>query len=627
MKRERELEQLILKHKALYYEGTPEISDIEYDKLEVELKKINPNNPALSLVGSVVTSSDKVKHDTKMLSLDKTYSMLDLAKWVDDKRVLSMYKLDGISCSAIFDKGNLVQVKTRGDGSFGENITERAKWVASLPKTIALSERIEVRGELYCTGENFLHLCQRMETLGLDRPTSQRNIVAGLIGRKDHISLCEYIDFKAFDLISDLRPSREEEKLKLMSKQGFDICEYEVHTGSNELAKTIENAALFMNDGDYQIDGLVFVYDDLSLHEEMGATAHHPRYKIAFKFQGEAKRTRLKDIEWNVSRNGFLTPVGIVEPVELSGAMISRVTLHNYGIVKQFNIKQGDEIEIIRSGEVIPKFLAVVEDGEGKFKVPSKCPSCASKLEIRDIRLVCCNDKCPAKNREVILNFIQKIGIDDISAKRLEEMIRAEIVAEISDLYNATKEQFLTLDKVKEKLADKFVASIEKSKHTTLAQFLAALGISGGAINKCEKIVDYGFDTVEKILALTHEELMSVEGFAEKSSTEFLTSLEEKKPLIKKLMAHGFAFEKREVTQTLLSGKKICITGALSEKRSTVEGWIKSGGGIPVGSVSKNTDMLLTNESELTSSKAIKALELKIPIISEEKLKQMLGLS
>lgn len=627
MKRERELEQLILKHKALYYEGIPEITDAAYDKLEAELKEINPNHPVLDLVGTVVTGSDKIKHDSKMLSLDKTYSQIDLAKWIGDKRVLSMFKLDGISCSVIYQNGMLAMVKTRGDGTFGENITERAKWVLSLPKTIEAKERLEIRGELYCTGENFLHLCKRMEKLGLDRPTSQRNIVAGLIGRKDHISLCEYIDFKAFDLISDMKLKKEEEKLTIMSKLNFDICDYEVHKGDKKLSQTIERASEFMSEGDYQIDGLVFVYDELHLHEELGATAHHPRYKIAFKFQGEAKKTTIRDIEWGVSRNGFLTPVGLVEPVELSGAMISRVTLHNYGIVKEFKLKAGDEIEIIRSGEVIPKFLAVTKDGGGKFAVPKHCPSCDSVLQEREIRLVCINDDCPAKNKEVILNFIQKIGIDDISAKRLEEMIKVGIIKDIPDLYDATKEQFLTLDKVKDKLAEKFITSIEKSKHTTLANFMASLGISGGAINKCEKIVDYGFDTPEKILALTIQDLMSVEGFAEKSSEEFLQSLRSKKEMIKKLLKKGFTFEKRESRETALSGKKICITGALSEKRSVIEEWIKTGGGIPVGSVSKNTDMLLTNESELTSSKAVKALELKIPIITEEKLKELLGLS
>lgn len=627
MNREKELEALILKHKALYYEGIPAIPDSEYDKFEDELRALNPNNPVLNLVGSVVSASDKVKHDSKMLSLEKTYSITELASWVDDHVVLSMYKLDGVSCSLIYEGGNLTLVKTRGDGTYGENITERAKWSPTLPKSIDHQERVEVRGELYCREEQFIHLCEKMEKLGLDRPTNQRNIVAGLIGRKDHITLCEYIDFKAFDFISEDRLKREEEKLKIMNKLGFDVCDYEVHKGDSKLDRIIKDAAEFMSEGEYQIDGLVFVYDDLALHEELGSTSHHPRYKLAFKFQGEAKQTKLLDIEWNVSRNGFLTPVGLVEPVELSGAMISRVTLHNYGIVKQFNIKKGDEIEIIRSGEVIPKFLAVTKDGGGEFSAPSQCPSCETPIEIRDIRLVCNNDSCPAKQKEIILNYIQKIGIDDISAKRLDEMMRVGLVKEIPDLYERSADDFLELEKVKEKLAQKFYQSIQQSKQTTLPQFLSALGISGGAINKCEKIVDYGFDTPEKILGLTMEQLTSVEGFAEKSSEEFLKSLELKRPLIKKLLSYGFEFEVREVNETELSGKKICITGALSEKRSTVEGWIKEGGGIPVGSVSKNTDMLLTNETELKSSKAKKALELKIPIITEQKLKEMLGIN
>ena len=325
-----------------------------------------------------------------------------------------------------------------------------------------------------------------------------------------------------------------------------------------------------------------------------------------------------------MSRNGILTPVADVEPVELSGAMIGRVTLHNYGMVAANNLKSGDEIEIIRSGEVIPKFLSVVKASKNKFVVPDRCPSCDSKVEIVDIRIFCKNDNCPGKNLEIILNFIQKIGIEDLSGKRLEELINAKLVKMIPDLYKLEASDLMKIDKVKEKLSAKLIESIQKTKTIDLITFLSALGITGGAYNKCEKVVRAGFDNIKKIQNLSIEQLIGVESFAEKSASEFMNSLKEKKEMIKELVDLGFEFTVEETRQTKVSGLKICITGALSEKRPVIEDMIREGGGIVVSSVSKNTDILVTNETDPSSSKFKKALELKIKIISEAELLKLM---
>jgi DNA ligase (NAD+) len=618
------LADLILKHKALYYQGRPEISDSEYDKLEEELARLDPDNYALKIVGTTTSASDKIKHDKKMLSLEKTYVLEDLLAWVGTEEVISTMKLDGVSCSLVYENGNLVQAKTRGDGTYGENIMAKVMWVNSIPKLITPKNKIEVRGELFCDEESFFHLSREMVSIGLDRPTSQRNIVAGLMGRKDNLEFCRYIKFMAFDYLSDEKITKEEEKFQKLEKCGFTIPEVGVHNNSKSIVHTIDNAREFMSEGDYQIDGLVFTYNKMSHHEELGETSHHPRYKMAFKFQGESKTTKLKEIIWSVSRNGILTPVGEVEPVELSGAMIGRVTLHNYGMVLQYNLKTGDEIEIIRSGEVIPKFLSVVKSSTSQFKVPEYCPSCGKKVEIEDIRIYCRNDKCPGKNKEVILNFIQKIGIEDLSGKRLEELMNAKLVSTIGDIYRLTADDLMKIDKIKDKLSTKVIESIQKTKTVDLITFLSALGISGGAFNKCEKVVRAGFDSIEKIKGLTLEKLMSIESFAEKSATDFLASLKEKLPLIDELIACGFKFTIEETRETEITGKKICITGALTEKRSVVEDSIREGGGLVVSTVSKNTDILVTNETDPTSSKFKKALELKIKIISEVELMELL---
>jgi DNA ligase (NAD+) len=348
---------------------------------------------------------------------------------------------------------------------------------------------------------------------------------------------------------------------------------------------------------------------------------------MAFKFRGESKQTKIERIVWSISRNGILTPVAEVEPVELSGASISRVTLHNYGMVKQHELKKGDVIEIIRSGEVIPKFLSVVTPANSKPSYPEKCPVCETKVDIVDIRILCPNEVCPGKIKESILNYIQKIGIDDLSSKRLDEMIKKGIVKEIKDLYLLTLDDLLSLDKTKEKLANKLLNTIKNSTDVDIVTFLSALGIQGGAYNKCERIVDHGFNTIEKILSLTQEQLHDVEGFAEKSSSEFVKSLETKKKLINDLLKIGIKVRGRDQQKNInseINGKSICITGALSRKRSDIEKVIRENGGKAVSSVSKNTDYLLTNETEAKSSKYKKASTLGIPIITEDEFFEMI---
>jgi DNA ligase (NAD+) len=626
MSKKKELESQIIKHKALYYQGKPEIPDIEYDKLEEKLRKIAPDSYALTLVGSAVKDSIKIKHETKMLSLNKTYDLNDLISWIDNKEVLVTQKIDGVSCSLIYSGGSLKLAKTRGDGSFGENITSKINWMDVIPKEIISREDVEVRGELFCTEEMFFKLSQEMIDIGLDRPSSQRNIVAGLMGRKDHQELSRYLSFMAFEVVTKKDEfETEEQKIQWLKTNKFETPDFEITKNKSKIEKVIEATKDFMINGAYQIDGLVITYNQVAQHRELGYTSHHPRYRIAFKFAGEAKITSIKEIEWSVSRNGILTPVAIVDPVELSGAMISRVTLHNYGVVKQFSLKAGDKIEIIRSGEVIPKFLSVVESQKGEPQIPQRgCEQCVIPPEIRDIRLVCVNQYCPIKEREGILNYIQKIGIDDLSSKRLEEMMKQSLIKNVPDLYKITKEDLLTLEKVKDTLASKLIKNIEKSKKSEFAVFLGALGINGGALNKCEKIVAAGYDTIEKVLALTVEKLSNIDGFAERSATEFLSSLKEKESWVRELESLGFKFKEKIIRDTPLKGKRICITGALSEKRNIIENRLKECGAIVVNTVSKTTDVLLTNEKDSHSSKFLKAKDLNIEIIDEENLKKIL---
>ena len=623
----KKLAEEIRRHKDLYYQGRAEISDEEFDYLEAKLREIDPENEILKAVGSAVSSNNKVEHARKMLSLNKTYKIEELIKWIEGREVVSTFKIDGSSCSLIYQKGKLVLGKTRGDGSFGEDISSKIKNLKQIPKNIINDEdELEVRGEIFITETDFFALSEEMQKRGLEKPNSQRNIVAGILGRKENIDLASFLSFYAFELYSDEKFLTEEKKFQKLQVYGFQTPEYLVHKTQNSLQEAILEAQNFISEGDYLIDGLVLSFNDLKLHDTLGETAHHPRYKMAFKFQGETKETLIQEILWQVSRNGILTPVASVEPVVLSGATVSRVTLHNFGLVKQFELKAKDKIEIVRSGEVIPKFLRVVESSQTSFSYPEICPSCGEKVSVVDIRLLCENPQCPDKIKEEILNFIHKIGIDDLSSKRLEEMIKRKMVTDIPSLYDLTEEKLLTLDKVKEKLASKIIHNIQITKIISLPVFLSALGISGGAINKCQKIVDNGFDSIMKIKLLDVEKLMQIESFAEKSATEFIRSLDEKRSLIDALLERGFEFKKEEqIANENILGKKFCITGTLSMKRGDIQKLIKLNGGINVSSVTKETDYLVTNDTESTSSKFVKAKELNIPILNEEKLLKLIG--
>jgi len=615
----KKLEELIKKNKILYYQGRPEISDAEFDALEDELKKIDPNNSVLTMVGSNGQNLDKVKHEKKMLSLNKTYDIKELKEWQENSEVISTFKIDGVSCSLIYEDGNLLLAKTRGDGAIGENITPKVLWMESVPKKIKAQGKIEIRGEMYCSETDFYNLAEEMEKCGLERPSSQRNIVAGLVSRKENLELSRYIRFMGFDYLEE-KPTvkTEEEKFLKLKENHFIIPSYHLHKTSETLQEAVEEVKAFMDEGDFQVDGLVLSMNDLKKHEELGETSHHPRYKMAFKFKGESKKTTIREISWQVSRNGILTPVANIEPIELSGAKISNVTLHNYGIVKTYHLKKGDMIDIIRSGEVIPKFLSVVESVEGECEFPQNCPECLAKVEVKDIRIVCSNPECFGRIKGSVLNFIEKIGIEELSFKRLEELLKKNLVKKVSDLYRLSVSDFLTLDKTKETLANKLYESIQKSKNTDLVTFLSSLGISGGAYNKCEKVVQSGIHTIDQIKKLTIEDLIKIDSFAEKSAQDFLTSLQEKFELIDELLALGFVIAEKEITKTVFTGKKICITGELTRKRSEIENEIREIGGIVVSSVSKNTDYLLTNEVDSASSKFKKAKELSITIISEE---------
>jgi DNA ligase (NAD+) len=619
----------IRKHKSLYYQGKPEISDIEFDALEEQLRGLQPEHPLLKLVGSDDQIGAKVTHQKRMLSLEKTYSIEDLKKWISINEVLAVYKIDGVSCSIVYQDHNLTLAKTRGDGVVGENITQKINWIKEIPSAIVDSEAIEIRGELYCHLDQFSLLAEKMKEMGLERPTSPRNIVAGLMGRKDHIELCQYLSFYAFDVIGAQNLTTELQKMEWLEYHGFQLPWYKLIKNISEIEMVLESTKEFISEGDYQIDGVVFTYNDNKIHQQLGETSHHPRYRIAFKYQGQFQNAELKDVEWSISMNGIYTPIALIDPVTISGAKIERVTLHNYGFAKAYDLKIGDILQIVRSGEVIPKVIGVESKGTLKVAPPNNCYFCNNILIIDELRVRCDNEKCPGRLKFEILNYIFKIDIADISEKRLDELIRKKLVNSIPDLYMLRESDFLLLDKTKDKLAQKMYQAIQQSLRPSLDVFISALGITGAAKVKCEKIVNHGFNTLEKIKHITVDDLLKIDGFAEKSALDFVKSLQSKIPIIEKLEKIGL----QAVTtvsdvknDTAISGKKFCITGTLSRPREELVLFLKKQGAMVMTSVSKETDYLLTEDTDSDSKKFVTAKKLGTPILNEDELLALLGM-
>jgi DNA ligase (NAD+) len=624
-----ELAEQILNHKKLYYAGKPLISDAAYDKIEDQLKKLAPHHPVLTFVGTEIPSdSEKVTHAEPMLSLQKTYEVSDLYRWAEEQDVIGTLKVDGVSMSLVYEKGKLVMAKTRGNGVVGENVTSKIRWVSDVMPTIPSQGRIEIRGEIYCTEDSFLRLTEAMLQLGLDRPVSPRNIVAGQLGRKSHSDLVRFFQFFAFSIVdyeSVLGLKTELDAFKIMSDWGFNLPQPKILKTSAEIDGYLSDVKKVMADDNIPVDGAVFSYNKLSVQQELGNTSHHPRYKMSFKWQGVTAESVIKEFTWSTSRLGIVTPVAVIEPVTLSGAQITNITLHNAAHVQAYNLKIGDRIEIVRSGEVIPKFLQVISPGKGSYKWPETCPSCNGPLEFDDVRLKCHNlSVCPAQLSGVILNWIRCAEIEDLSEKRLVPLVEKGLVKTMADLYRLKLEDFYAIPQTKEKMAAKLFANIQKSRKLPLAAFLNGLGIEGAGQTTWEKLLEV-FPNLDALSRATPVEIEEVEGFAEKTANQIVQGLKSRKDLIKDLIAAGVepaTFEHRENSggNNPLAGKTLVITGAFSLPRSEVEKAIKNAGGKTASAVSKATSVVVTDDPTSNSSKMKKAKELGILVWSEEEL-------
>lgn len=657
-------------YKQQYYQGKSTIPDEVYDELEAELRKLDPDHPVLSLVGyDIQPASGKVTHRPAMLSLEKSYSPQDVEKFIEQMgSVCCTDKMDGMALALEYGNGGqLIRASTRGNGTMGENVTAHVLLVPSIPKRLDLSCLgdggsqgdlvAEVRGEVFFPFAAFEKHSDRFESF--------RNAVPGTFGRKEPqeagdilggFEFCAYdvlfrlgkagssservaTEAEAASLLGIARPSHLE-KLRRLEALGFWAGIAEGRTFLVNLAelrtKGLSVAEFLKAQMDakrpYAIDGLVLRCEDELRYASLGTTSHHPRGSLAFKQAGETAITEILTIHMGVGRSGKISFRAELEPVFLSGATLAFATLHNAEFIESGGYAPGARVFIKRSGEVIPYIFGLETPAPHTYVLPSAC-LCGSPLTRQGPDLYCLdNPSCPYRDSESLLYFVRSLEIFGVSEKLLERFREAGLVTSPSDLFQLTKDDLLTLDGFGPKLAQNVIESIHSKRILPLGVFLTSLGLKRGGKVKCLEVARY-FGTLARIRALTVEDLVQIDGWAEKSARDFVDSLQAKRPLVDELLEWVRVVDepkppKGPDSQTAASpliGKRVCITGALSEQRKVYEELLIAAGAAPASAVSSQTDFLVCNEAS-GSSKYKKAQELGVPIITEKELRSLLGL-
>ena len=411
------------------------------------------------------------------------------------------------------------------------------------------------------------------------------------------------------------------DKLASLTALGFVLPQPQLLTSPVALATYLEQVREKITADALPLDGAVFSFNSLAYTRELGSTAHHPRGRMAFKWQGETAVATIENIVWDTSRFGIVTPVAEITPVFLNNASIRRVTLHNFANVKLHNLKRGTEIKIVRSGEVIPKFLAVVRAGEGELAIPSTCPSCASPLADDGVRLLCTNRDCYAQQLRSVLNWVRCAEIKNLSEKRLAAMMELGLVKSIPALYRLTKDDLLRVPLTGERMATKLHAAITASKKLPAERLLSGLGIRGGGRATWLALLQV-VPTIAALLELSAAEINAIDGFAEKSAQQIYQGLQARRTLLNALLAVGVEVIAAPTTPPRGSqpGEKYVISGALSQPRAFYQELIEKHGAILASSVSAQTSAVVTTDPHSTFSKVKAARQLNVPLISEREL-------
>ncbi len=587
-----ELVQLIEYHNQRYWElGEPEISDDDYDRLMVELRSRDPNHPLLHWVGTQRTASagGKVKLAKPMLSLDKAYSLEEVVEWAQkyirskDELLLAQPKYDGISAN--FD-GTILA--TRGDGEIGEDISDKLPLIELEAPNYTGQLNRPARGEIVIRKDDFANLYSHIYKKGGGVYKNSRNAVAGIMGLKD---------------ISDM--IRQHAKLTLAdySLVSFKIKFSELSGRFAEIIETVEALP-------YPTDGVVFKLADTAYSESLGATSHHPRGQIAFKFSGIRRKTKLLAVEWSFGKNA-LTPVAELDPVEIGGVTIKRATLHNAQNIIDMDIQIHDEVTVERAGDVIPYIVSREPGGERINAMITNCPGCGSTLVRRGPELCCVNPECFETNLQKLTAAVKNFGIEQLGEPTIRKMMLSLGVKKLSDIFKLTQNQLLKLDNFAEKSAANLYREIDTAKHVADYQFLAALNIPNIGLDIAKILLKHF--KLEELSTLSEDELLNVPGIGEKRAKAIVEILHSEAQEINDLLATVEVSKTAQNSST--TRPTICFTGKMPEKRSFYENLAAEHGYEAVDSVSQSLSLLVTADISSNSSKTGKAKKLGIPIV------------
>ena len=637
--RMKELVSLLNKASRAYYQEAQEImSNYEYDRLYDELKELEDelgitlsNSPTVNVGYEVVSELPKERHESPMLSLDKTKEVEELKNFVGDQKVLMSWKMDGLTVVLTYRDGKLYKAVTRGNGEVGEVITNNAKVFKNVPVQIAYQGELILRGEAVIGYKDFEKINQEIEDVDA-RYKNPRNLCSGSVRQlNNQITAKRNVMFYAFTLVQadgvDFQNSRACQ-MEWLKSQGFTTVEYYMvtrDTVEDEVAKFSSK----ISENDFPSDGLVLTYDDIAYGRSLGRTAKFPRDSFAFKWQDEIRETVLREIEWSPSRTGLINPVAIFDPVELEGTTVSRASVHNISIMEELELGIGDRIEVYKANMIIPQ-IAENLTRSGVKDIPCKCPVCQGETKIRQVgnakALYCMNPECQAKHVKSFALFVSRdsINIEGLSEATLEKFISRGYIHTFADIFHLDqyKEKIQKMEGFGEKSYKKLTESIEKARTTTLPRVIYSLGIAGIGLANAKVICRELKYDVESLLKVSEEELNEIQGVGEVLAKAFVGYFADAKHVenFRRLLNELTIPEETVTKQQIFEGVNFVITGSVKHfaNRGEVKELIESLGGKVTGSVTSKTNYLINNDVTSTSSKNKKANELGIPIISEE---------
>lgn len=633
------------------------VEDVEYDKLFDKLKTLEgetgfimTSSPTQSVGYTVQSKLKKVTHNHPMLSLDKSTDWNDIIKWADGEDCVCSLKLDGLTVSLLYNsEGFLERAETRGNGEVGEDITENIKCVSNVPLKIdTYGKELIVDGEMIVKLNTF----KKLNVIG--EFSHPRNYASGSIRQLDtNITKQRELSFIAWKYVEGYNKTDNfDDNLFALHQLGFEVVPFTILSKRDWEVEYLEKieAQMRQDAENYflPIDGLVVTINDIQEGEKRGSTAHHPNHSMAFKFYQESNETVLRDIEWNVGKSGIVAPTAIFDPIIIDGSEVGRATLHNISYIKSLELGIGDTITVIKANQIIPRVVDNITRSNNHIP-PTNCPCCGEELEQRtneegDITLYCNNPDCPAKNLAKFTQFVSKAGanIDGLSESKLEKLIDKGLIHTFKDIYhlkNYSKE-IQTMKGFGKKSYDKLIESIENSRNIKLENYLVALSIPNVGKTAAKTISKYfngnyedfitaftslfDFSTLKDFGPVINESLYKwfesdpeIEGRFLQDEFNFI--IEEQNDMIKS--------NDDVIESDFCNGKTFVITGKFSKPRSYYEEFVESHGGKLSGSVSKKTDYLLTDDPDSGSTKAKKAKELGIPVLSEQEFLEKGGIN